>query len=187
MIIDEEVEDFLEHFGVKGMRWGVHNDRPSGVSRSTNREAGKDAKEFARAKLFYGEGAGTRRKLIKAKVEAKQKHNPGYAKAFEQHLGNQNLGKHADKAQSERGRKDKRKAIVKTTGALARSRTGEMGTKAAYIAIGLSGAAYLSSPKGQFMRQKLAYKGANLLKSPKVKTGADYVMKRLNKLKGGFA
>lgn len=36
----------LVHYGVKGMRWGVHRSRPEGVSRSTNRAAKKDAKEF---------------------------------------------------------------------------------------------------------------------------------------------
>lgn len=33
----------LTHYGVKGMRWGVHRSRPEGVSRSTNRAAKKDA------------------------------------------------------------------------------------------------------------------------------------------------
>lgn len=28
MIIDEDVDDFLAHFGVKGMRWGVRNRHP---------------------------------------------------------------------------------------------------------------------------------------------------------------
>lgn len=52
--------DELSHYGVKGMRWGVRNSRPEGVSRSTNRAAKKDAKEFTRAKMYYGEGAGTK-------------------------------------------------------------------------------------------------------------------------------
>ena len=56
-------EDALLHFGVKGMRWGIRKSDPggpSGVSRSTNKEAAKDAEEFTRAKLYYGQGAGTR-------------------------------------------------------------------------------------------------------------------------------
>lgn len=40
---------YLAHHGVKGMKWGVR------------RHARKDAKEMARAKMFHGEGAGTRR------------------------------------------------------------------------------------------------------------------------------
>ncbi|QEQ93510.1 hypothetical protein SEA_GIRLPOWER_11 [Streptomyces phage GirlPower] len=104
-----EFSDFdgeLKHYGVKGMKWGVRKDRPNGVSRSINRDAAKDAKEFARAKMFYGEGAGTRRKLIKAKVESKSKSNPAYKKAFDAHLANQDMSKHADKARGERKRKN---------------------------------------------------------------------------------
>lgn len=100
----------LTHYGVKGMKWGVTRDRPDGVSRSTNRDARKDAKEFARAKQFYGEGAGTRRKLIKATVEGKGKKNASYKTAFDHHLANQDTSKHVTKAQSER----KRKNVVKS-------------------------------------------------------------------------
>lgn len=44
----------LTHYGVKGMRWGVHRSRPEGVSRSTNRAAKKDAKKFTRANTNWG-------------------------------------------------------------------------------------------------------------------------------------
>lgn len=99
--------DGLTHYGVKGMHWGVRkSDHLEGVSRSTHREARKDAKEFARAKQFYGQGAGTRRKLIKATVEGKSKKSLAYKKAFDHHLANQDTSKHAAKAQSERKRKD---------------------------------------------------------------------------------
>lgn len=109
------VDDFLMHYGVLGMKWGVRKDsRPAGVSRKTNREASKDAKEFARAKMFYGEGAGNRRKLIKSTVEAKTKRDPSYKKAFDFHLENQDMSKHASKARSERGRKDTSKSIGRT-------------------------------------------------------------------------
>jgi hypothetical protein len=98
--------DELAHYGVKDMHWGVRKARPGGVSRSTDRMARKDAKEFARAKQFYGEGAGTRRKLIKARVDGISKKNPGYKKAFDAHLANQDTSKHASKAKSERKRKN---------------------------------------------------------------------------------
>lgn len=101
----------LLHYGIKGMKWGVHHDGPEGVSRTTNRDAKKDAKEFARAKQFYGEGAGTRRKLIKATVEGKSKKSPDYKKAFDHHLDRQDTSKHAAKAQAER----KRKNVVNST------------------------------------------------------------------------
>lgn len=66
-------EYFLAHHGVKGMRWGVRKQRTPGVSRKTDRAARKDAKEFTQAKMYYGEGAGNRRKMIKAKVDQRSK------------------------------------------------------------------------------------------------------------------
>ena len=96
----------LVHYGVKGMKWGHRKARPEGVSAKTDRMARKDAKEFARAKQFYGEGAGTRRKLIKARVEGISKKNPGYKKAFDAHLAAQDTSKHAAKAKAERKRKN---------------------------------------------------------------------------------
>lgn len=99
-------DSHLAHYGVKGMSWGVRKSETPGVSRRTDRAAKKDAKEFARAKMFYGEGAGTRRKLIKNTVEAKSKKDPSYKKAFENHLASQDMEKHARKAVKERNRKD---------------------------------------------------------------------------------
>lgn len=120
----ESPSEALAHYGVKGMRWGVRKDgqvdgvrkadRLEGVSRKTNNEAAEDAAEFARAKMFYGQGAGTRRKLIKAKVEAKAKKDSNYKKAFEHHLDRQDLGKHAEKARTERRRKDATETTTKT-------------------------------------------------------------------------
>jgi len=109
-----EIDAYFEHHGVKGMKWGIRNDYHPDVSNKVNREAKKDAKEFARAKLFYGQGAGTRRKLIKNKVEGKSKVRPDYKKAFDHHLANQNLADHATKAQAERRRKDVKNSTAKT-------------------------------------------------------------------------
>jgi len=96
------------------MKWGVRNDLPEGVSSGTARDARKDAKEFARAKAFYGEGAGTRRKLIKQTVEGKSKRDPNYKKAFDHYLDRQDTSKHVDKARSERKRKDVTAKTAKT-------------------------------------------------------------------------
>lgn len=102
----------LTHYGVKGMRWGVHRSRPEGVSRSTNRAAKKDAKEFTRAKMYYGEGAGNRRKLIKAKVTERSK-DPSYKKAFDHHVANTNWEKRSKEARSKRGRANAAKSAGK--------------------------------------------------------------------------
>ena len=91
----------LYHYGVKGMKWGVR------------RKARKDAKEYARAKMFYGEGAGTRRKLIKATVNERSK-DPAYKKAFDEALSKQDMSKHAQKAKTERKVKDAKNTVAKT-------------------------------------------------------------------------
>lgn len=106
--------DELIHFGVKGMKWGVRKDDEIGVSAKTSREAKKDAQEYARAKMFYGQGAGTRRKLINASVDAKSKKDPDYKKAFDHHLAKQDMSKHASKARSERKRKNVATSTAKT-------------------------------------------------------------------------
>ena len=110
-----EVEEFyLQHYGVKGMKWGVRRNRPEGVSRRTNREAKKDAKEYTKAKMYYGEGAGTRRKLINKSVEAKSKRDPSYKKAFDAHVESTDYAKRAQQARSQRKSTDTKNAVVKT-------------------------------------------------------------------------
>lgn len=169
-MIDEEKiiigEDYiLEHFGTKGMKWGVRKNRTPGVSAKTDREARKDAQEFARAKQFFGEGAGTRRKLIKAQVEGKSKRDPGYSKAFQRHLSSQDTSKHASKATSERRRKDVTKRTKQRAGFLARTFTGEAGTQAAFAAAALAGGAFLFSPKGRALMNTGIKKISNLQQS----------------------
>lgn len=123
----DEVDDFLAHYGVKGMKWGVRSSRPEGVSRRTNNVARKDAEEFARAKMFYGAGAGNRRKLIKATVEARSSKDPAYKKAFDEHLGNQDMGKHASKAKKERRNTDVKETTSKTVRGVHRKLTDQAG------------------------------------------------------------
>ena len=106
--------DGIQHHGIKGMHWGSRKSTIEGVSRSVSRDAKKDATEFARAKQFFGEGAGTRRKLIKAQVESKSKKDPAFKKAFDHHLANQDMEKHVSRAKSERKRKDVVKGTAKT-------------------------------------------------------------------------
>ena len=112
---------YFEHHGVKGMHWGVRNAETQAryasegkVSFRTNRKAKKDAKEFARAKMYYGEGAGNRRKLIKNQVAQRSKDLPGYSQAFEQHLANQDMAKAVKNAKSKRRRTDAANTARKT-------------------------------------------------------------------------
>lgn len=148
-------ENLLEHHGVKGMHWGVRRSETTGfrartepapgVHPKTDKSARKDAEEFARAKMFYGQGAGTRRKLIKAKVESNKKNMPGYSKAFDHHLTRQDMSSHAAKAQSERARKNTTSTTMKTGKAFARHITGQQATAAAIIALTAAGAVWLRS------------------------------------------
>ena len=88
------MDDIIEHHGVKGQRWGVR------------RKAKKDAKRFADAKMYYGKGAGTRRKLLNAELNKKKKDIPGYEQAFNDQLKNVNYAKSAKKATKERKVRD---------------------------------------------------------------------------------
>ena len=64
--------EYLAHYGVKGMKWGTRKG-VSTANRSTVKMAKKDAKRFAEAKMFYGETAGTKRKLLNAELNRKKK------------------------------------------------------------------------------------------------------------------
>lgn len=109
----------LYHHGVEGQKWGVKNGPPYPLGsrmspRKAKNRAKKDAKEYARAKMFYGEGAGTRRKLIKNTVAERSK-NPVYKQAFDEALSCQDMAKHVEKAKAERHRKDTTNSVKKTS------------------------------------------------------------------------
>jgi hypothetical protein len=78
---------------------------------NATKEARRDAQEYARAQMFYGDGAGTRRKLIQATVDSRAHRDPAYARAFHQALAVQDMAQHAKKAQIERHRKDRNATI----------------------------------------------------------------------------
>lgn len=73
--------------------------------------AKKDAFDWARAEMFFGAGAGTRRKLLNAAIEDKVAKIPGYVELFEEYYSKQNFADHAIAAAKERKRIDRMVAI----------------------------------------------------------------------------
>lgn len=136
-------DNYLVHYGVLGMKWGVRKSKPSSSTKttySTKRKAKKDAKEYARAKMFYGEGAGNRRKLIKATVNQRSKDLHGYKSEFEKNLSKQDMAKHASKAKKERARKTAAKTTAKTARGIIHASLGNT-AKAAASAVAIYGIA----------------------------------------------
>lgn len=133
----------LAHHGVKGMKWGVR------------RKARKDAKEYARAKMYYGEGAGNRRKLIKATVKERSK-DPAYKKEFERQIKKQDMAKHASAAKRERKVNNVKKSTAKTARGLVNAATGNIGRASATAAAIYLVASYTGADKvvAQYAKQK---------------------------------
>lgn len=69
--------------------------------------AKQDAEDYGLALMFFGEGAGTRRKLISAVVDQKVNDIEGYAEAFDNAFGKLNQMEMAEKALAERKKIDR--------------------------------------------------------------------------------
>jgi len=88
--------------------------------------ANKDAFNWARAEMFFGEGAGTRRKLLNAEISDKAHSIPGYRELFEKAYYKQNMADHAIKAAKERARLDHVSYLGKNVKALLTGRVQNM-------------------------------------------------------------
>ena len=144
----------LMHYGVKGMKWGVR------------RRARRDAKEFTQAKMYYGEGAGNRRKLIKATVKARSK-DPFYKSEFDKAVANTDMSKRASQARRQRGRKNARNSAGKTVRGVGNIATGNLSRAGGALALGYLGyqgakAAGIAPTEKQLLTK--AVKGARKIK-----------------------
>lgn len=96
---------------------------------NVRKEAEKDAFEFARAQMFYGQGAGTRRKLIKATVDHKADTIPGYLAAFYEASRKQDMAAHAAQAKRIRVTKDVTETVSKNVKGVATGNWGSVSPK----------------------------------------------------------
>lgn len=73
--------------------------------------------------MYYGEGAGNRRKMIKAKVDQRSK-DAAYKKAFDNHVSNTNWEKRGQQARGKRRRQDVKNSAGKTARGIRNLATG---------------------------------------------------------------
>lgn len=175
----EDVDEFLAHFGVKGMRWGQRSGGTTSTQRKTDREAGKDAAEFTKAKMYYGEGAGIRRRLIKAKVEAKSAKDPAYKDAFDKHVANTDMSERAQKARGERKRTDVKNTTKKTAKGIGHMIKGNP-QYATLLATGIFAGAVAAHKMGvdKMLLDKGMKAASSIAKSPTVAAAKAWIMTR---------
>lgn len=75
--------------------------------KSLEKMAKQDAYDWARAEMFFGEGAGIRRRHLQAQIIEKMEQFPGYEALYQKHYARQDMIKHAEKALQERKKIDR--------------------------------------------------------------------------------
>lgn len=100
--------------GMGGKTNGVY-DRDDGTKDTARlkKDAKKDAEDMARAKAYYGEGAGNRRKQIRNRISERMK-DPDYKAEYEKQLAAQDMSKHQKAANRERHAQDAKNTVAKT-------------------------------------------------------------------------
>lgn len=93
------------------------------MSKKINQIAKKDAHDWARAEMFFGEGAGVRRRHLQAQIQKKRDDIPGYAERFDKAYEIQDMASHAISAAKERQRIDRRITMEKNVRAIRSGRT----------------------------------------------------------------
>lgn len=104
---------------------------------NTTKDAKRDAVEYARAQMYFGEGAGNRRKLITATVAAKMERYPAYRMVFNREIAKQDMSRHAALARKERRRRDVTHAINKNIKAAAAGQYGGVNAVVLVSAVGI--------------------------------------------------
>lgn len=135
-----------------------------------HKDAKKDADEYAKAKAYYGEGAGLRRKKIKNEISEKMK-DPDYKKEFEKNLKEQDMTQRQKEADRERRWNDTKDNVAKTA----------RGVKNLILGVGSASIAALAIynvAKYTGVDQKIASWGKSLLS--KIGIGKNQNSNRLN-------
>ena len=90
--------------------------------------AAKDAAQWAAAEMFFGKGAGTRRKLLSADIASKVENVAGYHEACQAAYSKMDFGKLAMKAIQERNRIDRTEMVGKNIKGILRGDRRSMST-----------------------------------------------------------
>lgn len=98
--------------------------------------AQQDAYEWGLAQMFFGEGAGTRRKLVAAKIDQRVLDIPGYEKALDEAYAKLDQTEMAEKAVALRKRIDRAHGVNKNVRALRRGNFSGV-SNGVFLAVGL--------------------------------------------------